>query len=152
MAIIQHSAKLNSLLIDILRSLLQYAGESSLWIREGAEQFDRLRQRQQLDAALLAQVLGERGWPVEAGAYPTEYTDLHYVSFDFLRQQIIVNQRQIVAELDEALHTCGSDDPEGMDVVRVVLASEQDILRDLEQFPHVAQTSAAPTTAAHASH
>jgi len=32
----------------------------------------------------MVELLDQRGWTVDFGGYPTDYTDLHFVSLEFL--------------------------------------------------------------------
>ncbi len=135
MAVITHDAKLNDLLIDLARSLLQYAVESSPWSQHpavGADLAD-LAGRQQAHVGRLTELLTQRGWPVDFGGYPTEYTDLHFLSADYFLPRLISEQTALVAELDEAVHTCIAD-PAAVELLRDVLIGEQQILERLGQL------------------
>lgn len=135
MAAITHDAKLNALLIDLGRSLLQYAAESSLWTREplAEEQLLRLATIQRRHVSRLTELLASRGWPVEFGVYPTEYTDYHFVALEYLLPRMISAQAEMVAELDEAVHTC-VDDPAAVDLLRDLLRGERAILEGLRSL------------------
>jgi hypothetical protein len=143
-AAITHDAKLNELLIDLGRSLLQYASESSLWARDPrvASRFESLAARQRGQVARLVELLLERGWSVDFGSYPTEYTDLHFVSLEYLYPQILAEQSVLVTELDEAIHTC-ADDPIAVDLLRGLHADELQLLDELRNLDPVRPESTA---------
>ena len=135
MAAITHDAKLNDLLIDLGRCLLQYAVEGCPWNRTPAVQttLAELAGIQQQHVGRLTQFLNERAWPVDFGTYPTEFTDLHFVSAEYLLPRVIKGQSALVTELDEAIHTCIADPP-AIALLRDVLAGEQQVLERLKQL------------------
>lgn len=135
MARIQHNAKLNQLVVDLGRSLLQFVGEVSPWSPASAaaarDTVSRLVSRQQQDVNRLAERLVERGCPVDFGMYPADFTDLHFVSLKSLLPRVIASQNALVAELDEAVHTC-ADDPEAVAVLSEVLSTERAVTDELK--------------------
>lgn len=135
MACIQHNSQLNRLIVDLGCSLLQFVGEVSPWSPAGAgvarDTVARLVKQQQHHVEQLVELLTERRWPVEFGVYPAEFTDLHFLSLKALLPRVIENQNRIVAELDEAAHTC-VDDVEAMSVLNAVLASERSLTDELK--------------------
>lgn len=106
--------RLNDLLIDLGRSLLQYVGESWPWTGydEAEEQaaIDALVAEQKVSVQALTELLSERGHFIEPGTYPTEYTSLHYVALDYLLSQLVDDQRELVEEC-AAISGEGQDDP-----------------------------------------
>lgn len=149
MAAITHNSKLNDLLVELGRSLLQYAAESWPW--SGAAhtparaEFIELAAEQRADVGRLAEFLDRRGWMIDFGAYPSDYTDLHFLALKYFLPRVVQDQAAIVAELDEAVHTC-VDDPAAVAVLQPILATERKILASLETMtaPAAATTSAAP--------
>jgi hypothetical protein len=129
-AVITHDAKLNDLLVDLGRSLLQYADESWPWANSGeatAERTVRAAAAEQRDhVARLADLLADRNWAIDFGGYPTDYTDLHFLSLDFFLPRLAAAQAALVTELDDAVHGC-IDDPEAVTLLRDVLTGERDI-------------------------
>lgn len=86
---------LNRLVINLGRSLLQYLGEAWPWT-SGAddaklETLEELVARQQDAVNKIVDLLIERHWLIEFGTYPTEYTDLQYLSLDYLLTQTLEN-------------------------------------------------------------
>ena len=147
MANVQHNAKLNQLLIDVGRSLLQYVGHCSSWSsRSDASlelEFPRFVEIQKQHVASLASVLTERRWSIDFGGFPATYTDLHFLSLKYLLKLIIENQQAIIAELEEAAHT-SVDDHEAATLIEAILASERKITEQLRSLlkPKVAAAPA----------
>lgn len=128
MARIQHNTKLNQLVVDLGRSLLQFVGEVSPWTPNNAasarDAVARLVVSQRQNVERLTELLVERRCPVEFGVYPAAFTDLHFLALKSLLPRIIANQDVLVAELDEAAHTC-IDDPEAATALGEVLAAQR---------------------------
>jgi len=135
MARIQHNAKLNQLVVDLGRSLLQFVGEVSPWAPSSAhvarETVAQVVHRQQQNVTRLTDLLAARRCPIDFGMYPADFTDLHFLSLKWLLPRIIASQEALVAELDEAAHTC-IDDPEAVNVLSEVLSSERASTEELK--------------------
>ena len=86
-------------LISLSRSFLQYVSESWLWVDDSAkasgEQVSVLAERQRQDVADLARLLQDREWSIDYGAYPTEYTDMQFLSLSALFSQLMFAQSVI---------------------------------------------------------
>lgn len=134
MANVQHNARLNQLLIDIGRSLLQYVGQCSCWSSRSdaaaASKLDQLVALQQSHVGELAELLMSRRWNIDFGGFPASYTDFHFLSLKYLVKQVIINQKALLLELDEAEHTC-VDDPEAAALIERILLSERQICDQL---------------------
>jgi hypothetical protein len=143
-AAITHNAKLNELLVDLARSLLQYAVESGLWSTTGTQgsELVKLARRQQESVKALAELLIARGWTVDFGAFPTDYTDLHFLSTGYFLPHLLESQAALVAELDEAAHTC-IDDPAAVELVNRLLTEERSITAALQELGRPAAALAA---------
>ncbi len=128
MARIQHNTKLNQLIVDLGRSLLQFVGEASPWSPNSAsaarDAVARLVGSQRQHVERLTDLLVERRCPVEFGVYPAAFTDLHFLSLKSLLPRILANQDVLVSELDEAAHTC-IDDPEAASALDEILAAQR---------------------------
>ncbi len=146
MAEIQHNSRLNAFVIAIGRSLLQYADECWPWASmsetEAQSALRRLAALQRQEVAALSELLDQRGHVIDFGGYPTEYTDLHFVSLDFLLSRILSGEQAVVVELDDAAHAC-IDDPAAVDVLKEVLTTERKIVERLEAVAK-SRTSSAP--------
>lgn len=144
MAAIQHNAKLNDLVVDLGRSLLQYVWEGNAWTTdpELAQKLQQWAEIQQRDVGRLVEFLWNRGWVVDLGTYPTDFTDLQFLSLKYLLPKLSVAQDRLVTELDEAVHTC-VDDPEAVAVLREILESERRIATQMHSVASVTAPTAA---------
>ncbi len=135
MADIQHNARLNGFVVSIGRSLLQYADECWPWsgLSDGEAQgvLCRLAALQRQEVAALTELLDQREETVDFGGYPTDYTDLHFMSLDYLLARIVAGEQATIVDLEEAVHT-GVDDPQGVHVLEEVLATQRKILERLQ--------------------
>jgi hypothetical protein len=140
---IAHNAKLNDLVIDLGRCLLQYAAECGVWASDPSAERTLVAAaaQQREDIATAVEFLNDRGWPVDPGTYPTEFTDLQYLSLKYLLPRIIDEQRAVVEDLDEAVHTC-VDDGEAIALLREVLAHERRVLSELSALSQPAPVAA----------
>jgi hypothetical protein len=134
---IYHNTQLNHLVVDLGCSLLQFVGEVSPWSPANAgsarDAVARAIAQQKQHTESLVELLTERRFPVEFGVYPAEFTDLHFLSLKALLPRVIENQNAIVAELDEAVHTC-VDDAEAIALLTTVLAGERSITTQLQSI------------------
>ena len=133
----ERNAELNQLLINLNRSLLQYVGEAWPWTAEAdapeRRTIERLVERQKVWIARLADLLAERGWTIEFGVYPTEYTDLHYVALDYLLSALVSNQTALAADIAQALMLC-RDDVEASTLLNDIRSDQEAALRQLEEL------------------
>lgn len=135
MAEIQHNARLNGFVISIGRSLLQYADECWPWVGNSEAElqatFRQLAALQRQEVAAICELLDLRRWTIDFGGYPTDYTDLHFVSLDFLLARIIAGEQANLADLEDAVHAC-EDDLAAVDVLGEVLTTERKIVERLQ--------------------
>jgi hypothetical protein len=128
--------QLNNLLINIDKSLLQYAGEVSLWTAIDAEEereiYHSLVARQKSNSGAIIDIILERRWELAQGTYPTEYTDLHFVAFDYLATEIAKNEQMIVEKIKETKNTF-SDDTEISALLERVLEETLDNIQQLNK-------------------
>lgn len=93
---------LNTALIEVYRSLLQYAGESWPWASVGSEETEtavrKMAEEERDVVAHIFQHLDSRGVSVDLGTYP-DNSALHYVSLPFFLQRMVVEH----TDLDNAL-------------------------------------------------
>ena len=128
--------ELNQVLVNILRSLLQYVAESWPWTEDGAspqarQKVDQLVARQRAHVERIRDLLYDRHWPIDFGMYPAEYTDLHYLALDYLLRQLAANQQALVESIERTLGECEGDD-QAAAVVREIVQDERDIARELQ--------------------
>ena len=126
---------LNRLVIEIGRSLLQYLGEAWPWTDESnapvREKIDELVGRQSEQVGLLCAMLSERNWPIDFGTYPTEYTDLQFLSLDFLLKQTLQNAERLDDVIAGIASSASQDDAA---ILNEVLASQREIVAELREL------------------
>lgn len=129
--------RLNDLLIDLGRSLLQYVGESWPWASEdeAAEgtAVERMVAEQRESVLQFAALLDDRGHRIAYGQYPSEYTSLHYVALDYLLDQLVDDQQYLADELAAAALD-SADDADAKHVISAAAdqaAAHQRELQDL---------------------
>jgi len=131
-------SKINSLLNDVLielhRSLVQYTAEAWPWSTsqdaESRQLVQQIALRQQAEVAELAQLLQARGWVIDFGVYPQDYTTLHYVALEFLLSYLKTNQGELADWLFSLLpEFTGDSDAETL--VRKIATSERNAHHDL---------------------
>ncbi len=133
----QQNERLNEVLVRILRGLLQYTGECWPWssAANGDEHVAvmRLVDEQQEQIRELSELLNERGALIDFGTYPTEYTDLNYVSLDYMLDELIREQQALIADLKQAITDCASD-PEGQELLTEIEPQAQQHLDTLKEL------------------
>lgn len=121
---------LNGVLRQLSGGFVQYVGEIWPWTSLGSDGaklkavVDQCVARQRQSIAQLADFLGPRQARVEFGRYSAEYTDLHYVSLQFLLKRLIATQTQIVESLDRAVSSLPDGDA-AHELLTAVLQTEQ---------------------------
>lgn len=131
------NSRLNDLLIDLGRSLVQYVGESWPWTpADDADEMAslvRIVSEQRRSVTRLAELLDERDHTVDFGAFPTEYTSLHYVALDYMLTRLVNDQQALVEEC-EALAAEGRGDPEAEPLLQETATAERRHLEELRQL------------------
>ncbi len=129
---------LNRVLRELSGSFLQYVGEIWPWSSAGPDG-DKLQAtvnqcvaRQRQSIKLLADYLVPRQDRVEMGQFSSTFTDLHFVSLQFLLKQLIASQTQIVESLSRAVTLLPVGD-ECRELLSAVRQNEQDNLASLKQ-------------------
>lgn len=127
--------RLNAAVAALSSSLVQYTGNCGPWI-SGDDEAEAValalfRRRQQLQIARIVDLLGQRDWAIEFGRYPTEFTDLHFLSLQSLYPRLIANEQAIVDALASAVDGCG-DDESAAGLLADALAEEQQTLEELQ--------------------
>jgi hypothetical protein len=139
---------LNSVLINLSRSFLQYLSESSPWIRgesaAAGQSLEQLAADQRQDVRELAEFLDAREWSVDFGSFPTEYTDLQFLSLTSLMAGLIHSQEGQVATISEVSRTLSrSGDAEAAAILDATGSREQQILEALRRLSVQLQPTAA---------
>jgi hypothetical protein len=137
--------QLNQLLIRLYRSLLQYTEECWPWSgtrHVAAERaiIDSLSRAQKQSVSWLVGLLAARGWSIEFSNYPTDYTDLHYVSLDFLLSQLVAQEEALVADLSRALASAEGD-AEAAAVLKEILDQERSGVERLRELSRQQQAA-----------
>jgi hypothetical protein len=128
--------QLNLALIRLRRNLLQYAGECWVWASSarGRERdvLDRIVADQSHAVAALSDLLVSRHHSIDFGTYPTEFTDLHYVSLDFLHGQLVAEQTRLVQDL-EAIEAAVAGDPRAVALLSEIVIVARGHLQQLRE-------------------
>ncbi len=128
--------QLNSVLIELNRSLLQYAYECWPYAQAGdsaAAKLTELAAIQQTDVGVLVDVLLERQWPIDFGTYPTEYTALQYNSVPSIAGALHKSQQIAFAKLEEVIAAC-AEDAFVSEVLSQVRTNENAVLAELKNI------------------
>lgn len=137
-------SQLNRLLTIEFRSLPMYLHDADPWAssaddaaREALTNIiaDQMQMSQQIAAYI--QDLGEAPTPDE---FPMEFTDLHFLSLDYLLNELLRYQQAAVAGLEECVAAL-SDDRDACSLAEEALGMERAHLEALEQV--AAQPAAA---------
>lgn len=130
---------LNNVLIQMSRSFLQYVAESSPWVRAEVSSLDDqiqvLAERQRQSVGRIVELLTAREYFIDFGSFPTEYTDLQFLSLQTLIKGLKTSQQKICRQIGvavESLRTAG--DAEGAEVLAQVEIFERDTLQALEEI------------------
>lgn len=132
---------INEALIGLSRSFLQYVAESWPWVDETdrtiEEQMQVLAERQRQDVSELVQLLLARDWSIDFGTFPTEYTDLHFISLSTLFEWLENGQQKIaglLAATKQALSEVSDD--EATALVDAIIMRQGEVgtaLKELQQ-------------------
>jgi len=125
---------LNDVLIALHRSLLAYMADASPWTGDSSaaakEAIESEAASQAETVVGLTELLKERGFAVAFGTYP-DFSNLNYVSLDYLLKRMVKNQEGVVAACRSAAISLAAH-PEDAELVREIALSEQDRLEHLK--------------------
>lgn len=134
---VSSNARLNEVLIAMSRSLLQYAGEAWPWVSstedDVAEQLLALVRQQHTQIERLGALLAQRVHFFDHGTYPTDYTDLQYLSLSYLLKRLIRDQEAVLAELRSAAKDCEGD-PEARDLLQQLEVGVSQTIKSLQNL------------------
>lgn len=106
---------LNELLVLHHRSLPMYLTVASPWSHRGDEKATETVQDVIADQKAISQRIADeiqlRGGTVEPGVYPTDFTDLHFLSLDYLLCQLVAAQKNDVAAIEQCVERLAHDPP-----------------------------------------
>jgi hypothetical protein len=130
---------MNTALIGLSRSFLQYVAESWPWVDEADRSIERqlqiLASRQRLDVGDLVGFLVDRDWNVDFGTFPTEYTDLHFISLSALFEWLTVGQAQIDRLLSSTQQMLKeTEDLPALHLVEAIALSQNDIAKAMKEL------------------
>ncbi|MEW4487675.1 hypothetical protein AB1L42_06310 [Thalassoglobus sp. JC818] len=127
----------NDLLVQVHRSLLQYAAESWPWAAlndlDTEQHLLMTARRQEQVVGRMVAFLKERKHPIDFGVYPYEYTSLHFVSLGFFLNRLRESEAAVLGELESALSQL-ADDSECLDVVQDAIGVQKDVVKSLSEF------------------
>ena len=124
MALTSELEILNRVLRDLSGCFLQYVGECWPWTAfgsDGNKQRNAVMQcveRQRQSIGLIASFLNPKQDRVEFGDFSTDYTDLHYVSLQFLVKRLVESQQKLVESADRSLAQLS-----GAEAARIVMST-----------------------------
>lgn len=125
---------INSLLVDIHRSLLQYSAEAWPWASgddEGVqEQLLLLAKQQESSIETIVDFLRSRKQLIDFGVYPQDYTSLHFVSLDYFLGRLKESQQGLLNELEAAVGQVAGDE-EAVKLVEDAVAANREVLNSL---------------------
>jgi hypothetical protein len=128
------TALLNDLLNRLSRSWLQYIGEAWPWTSsedaERLEKFQGLVRRQNFAAERIADLLTDRNAVFSQCSYPFDGSQVNYVTLDFVKPRIIVDEQTILAAL-KATGEALQGDAEVLRLIEQVTADEEQTLSEL---------------------
>ena len=130
---------INEALIGLSRSFLQYVAESWPWVDETdrtiEEQMQVLAERQRQDVSELVQLLLARDWSIDFGTFPTEYTDLHFISLSTLFERLENGQQKIAGRLAATKQALGEvSDEEATALVDAIILRQSDLAAGLKKL------------------
>lgn len=138
---------INTVLINLSRSFLQYLSESSPWVRGElaavGRELESLAATQREDVRILAELLDSREFPVDFGAFPTEYTDLQFLALQSLMAGLIHSQEGQLASLADASSALErSGDTSAAAAVASIQNHQQKLLQSLHELNQKFQPAA----------
>jgi hypothetical protein len=130
---------INTALIGLSRSFLQYVAESWPWVdvadRSIEQRLQVLASRERQDVGELVELLLDRDWSIDFGTYPTEYTDLHFISLTALFEWLLIGQDQIADMLSSTQQTLKeAGDQSAMQLVETIASRQKDLAQALKEL------------------
>lgn len=128
---------LNDLLAVQHCSLPRYLTYVSPWTgdenTEAAEVVTRIAEDQQRMSERIAETIYDRGGMPDAGDFPMEFTDTHFLALDYLLRELVYYQKQDVAAIEEIVSQLGGD-ADAKALAEETLGAEKAHLEDLERL------------------
>lgn len=144
----QSESVLNSVLIDMSRSFLQYMAEASPWVGEQAtaigEQVSVIAARQRQDVTDIVALLNDREHPLDFGTYPTEYTDQQFLGLGAVFNNLRSSQDAICASIANGLSAIqGSGDEQAVQLLSVIEIRQKEVVHALKELQRELKESGA---------
>ncbi|MCR9197425.1 MAG: hypothetical protein NXI04_02160 [Planctomycetaceae bacterium] len=144
----QTETLLNSVLIKMARSFLQYMSEASPWVGEQAqsigEQVAVLAVRQRQDAALIADLLADREYFVDFGVYPTEYTDQQFLALEAVFSNLRSSQDQVCEAISSTqAEVSAAGDAQAADMLGTIDVRQKELAHALKELQRELKESGA---------
>ncbi|QDT34962.1 hypothetical protein [Thalassoglobus polymorphus] len=134
----------NSLLIEIHRSLVQYGAEASPWSSDAdSELLDRIQDfasKQDKSVSEMVDFLRSRKHLVDFGVYPPEYTSLHFVGLGYFLDRMKESQELLLNDLESAIGQLAGDS-EAVKLVERAIEQNQIVLKSLGEVRLAVSTS-----------
>ena len=144
----QSESVLNSVLIDMSRSFLQYMAEASPWVGEQAtaigEQVSVIAARQRQDVTDIVTLLNDREHPLDFGTYPTEYTDQQFLGLGAVFNNLRSSQDAICASISNGLSAIqDSGDEQAAELLSVIEIRQKEVVHALKELQRELKESGA---------
>lgn len=140
------NARINALLVRLNRSLVQYVHEADAYANDATQGLldlvESISARQREDVARLVAFLDERNHPINFGAFPVDFTSLHYVAVSYLLTRLIAAQQELVDTFEKAAAEL-SDDPAGAAILSEIAQAERSALEKLRDAKQPASAATA---------
>ncbi|HAD62413.1 MAG TPA: hypothetical protein DCG12_24500 [Planctomycetaceae bacterium] len=134
----QSQSALNSALIDMSRSFLQYVAEGWPWVdserQAVGDQVLALAESQRSDVAAIVELLNEREHFIDFGSFPTEYTDLQFLALDAMFSWLENSQQVVIASTAAAEQTVkAAEDAEAAELMEVIHSRQKELADKLKE-------------------
>ena len=134
----QSQTALNSALIDMSRSFLQYVAEGWPWVdsehQAVGDQVLALAESQRGDVAAIVELLTEREQFIDFGSFPTEYTDLQFLALDAMFDWLENSQQVVIASTAAAAQAVKSvDDADASELMEVIHSRQKELIEKLKE-------------------
>lgn len=130
---------LNRILAVLNRSLPMYLANADPWTQAGDEQaakvLARIVQDQRRDVNRLAELIIDQSAHVRPGQWPMEFTDLNFLSLDYLLQELLRHQKLDIAQLERCVALLAHN-RQARELAEEILGSEKAHLEALEDLSH----------------
>ncbi len=128
---------LNRLLEIEYRSFPMYLGDASPWFSDADAKavlaLKNIAADQQAMSQRIAELILDLGGRIEPGEYPTQFTDTHFLSIEFLLKELVYYQRQDIADIEQIVASL-TGHREARELAEEALGAERAHLEALESL------------------